>query len=207
MGQVSILEDIQKAIENLEHELTRSTPPTEVAIASQQKRLEKERVRLNELALSLLVLARELRSGLNKQSMKNVSAVLQLQVSQRRIDTIKHELARIEGRLQKAKATDARLNAVMAEQTLLDAKISALTEGFSHVGVSKENRKNIIKELLDQKLSTLVKNHTNTKTMKVELASMRAERDQALAERDILRVRLEEAKAMLRQHASKRLEG
>lgn len=155
----------------------------------------------------MLVLARELRFGLNKQSMKSVSSVLQLQVSQRRIDTIKHELARIEERLQKAKATDARLNAVMAEQTLLDAKISALNEGFSHVGVSKENRKNIIKELLDQKLSTLVKNHTNTKTMKAELASMRAERDQALAERDILRVRLEEAKAMLRQHASKRLEG
>lgn len=203
MGQVSILEDIQKAIENLEHEVARSVPPTEVAIGAQKKRLEKERIRLADLASTLLLLARDLNSGLNEKSMRNVSGILQFQVNQKRLDAIKGELKAHELQWGKAKTIEAKFKSLKLEQDVNAKKISALTEGFHHVGVSREQRKNIIKQVLDQKLSTLVKNHADMKKIRAELASIRSERDQAISELEALRNRYENCKTMLRQQSAR----
>jgi chromosome segregation ATPase len=203
MGQVSTLEDIQKAVENLEHEIARSIPPTEVAIAAQQRRLEKEGARLKQLSANLLAVAMALKEGLNKPSMKKVSMILGYQVSTNRLNSIKSEIADYEARLGKWKKLEADLVEMKLRQTALDAKLEGLAVGLSQTSVSPEKRNRIIKAVIDQKLSALFKNHPETERLKSEVTSVASQRDRALAEVERLRQRLEQAKTMLGDRGSR----
>jgi hypothetical protein len=134
MGQVSILEDIQKAIDNLQHEISRSVAPTEVAIASQQKRLEKERERLSGLARTLLTLAKEIKHGLNDRNMENVQALLNVQLDKNRLSAATDELKLTERKIKEARKTEAQFiqkskektNSILRELGNLESRLGRL---------------------------------------------------------------------------------
>lgn len=175
MGQVSILEDIEKAIENLAAiKGSNRRPPTEAAIASQEKRLEKERLRLHDLANSLLNLAETLKRSTLDPKFKDGRKLLEIQNVSMSINSLKDEKVKLEAKAKSLKSEIKQVENWQLENRALQAKLDALADNFTFDGCSIDKSVKILKQILSIKLSTIIEEHPTIKSLRGQIEEIKS---------------------------------
>ncbi len=124
MGQVSILEDIEKALQDLRSLKGRiSSPPTEIAIAAQSKRLGKEEIRLRELQSVLTKLADALKNRTTDPQFKQARRLLNIQDVSLNIERLKQEKAKLLEDLKQTKTNIKSIPILEKKNKILQQKL------------------------------------------------------------------------------------
>jgi hypothetical protein len=111
MGFPSLLEDLQKSIDNLEHLASFSAPPSETSVRAQERRLAKEQQRLKEAAATMLRVASALRESLDDPAYADIRSVLEVSRSKKKRDLLERQIQDLEreiGKLLRLRASAHR---------------------------------------------------------------------------------------------------
>jgi chromosome segregation ATPase len=171
MGQVSLLEDIEKnreSLEALKGETLR--PPTALSIAAQEKRLEKERQRLHELSVSLIAIAKSMQSKVDGPNFKDARALLEIQDVRKNIQQLQAEKTAMDKQNQTVRVLIKEKEAWLLERAVLISKLDILQKGYSFDGKSAEIRLQEIKRFIAVSALEISEQHPRIQILKKQLA-------------------------------------
>ncbi len=170
MGQVSILEDLQTALENLQAlSGSSSTAPTEIQIAAQRKYLQRERERISEVSRKLIELTNLMRDNLSKDG--RLLDILEVERGYKNLSALKEERAKLSEELKRLrKDRDCRkqqkkellnladkVNQLEVERAALEVKVGLLSADWSQKSTDQKSIRSELLELVRMKAKNVMK--------------------------------------------------
>ena len=169
MGFVSVLEDIEKRIELLKGETSRGFTPSELAVSAQRKRLEKEAELLQDVALTLLQKAHELRESILTPASDKIALSVSSEAIRKENNRLRRERLQLKKTLgilscetQKMQDQIAKMTARCQSLVRLRDKLgnSAKTTAVEHGVFIRE-----LRQFVDEEISKLIDKHPHMKAL------------------------------------------
>lgn len=169
MGQVSILEDIQKikeSLASLQGDIVR--PPNEMAFKAQERRVEKERQRIAILVNNLSAFIEGIDRKLSSPDFSNVKNSILKKDFQRDLTALNEQRVEARQELAALKKKILGISGYLDARRVFEAKSAAIDAAFAHANEGSQAVLNIIRSVMNKKLRTVMKEYGSSDSVESE---------------------------------------